>query len=316
MSGLPVFVAAGEALTDMLRDGADSWTSQVGGSTWNVARMMARLGVSSAFAGAISDDVFGDALLQASADASLDPRFLQQLGRSPLLAVVYERDPPRYFFIGDDSADLYFDPGRLPAGWHGAVSWVHFGGISLTRAPLRDKLLAMATRLKEQGASISYDPNYRALMDQRYDPILRQMTALADVVKVSDEDLCGLFRCQEPEAALARLRALNPNALYLYTLGAAGARLLQGDYEWRAPAPQVRVADTVGAGDASIAALLFSLMKHPAAGMDLHLRYAVAGGAAACVAPGAAPPTLELLQGLLPAVSVYNHQAAHYNDNI
>jgi fructokinase len=311
MSGLPVFVSAGEALTDMLRDGADNWTSQVGGSTWNVARVMARLGVPSAFAGAVSDDVFGDALLRASTEAGLDSRFLQRLGRSPLLAIVYERNPPRYFFVGDDSADLYFDADRLPAGWHGAASWVHFGGISLARPPLRDNLLALAVRLKEQGVAISYDPNYRALMDERYDPVLRQMTALADVIKVSDEDLCGLFRCQDPEPALAALRAINPGALYLYTLGAAGARLLHGGHAWSAPAPEVRVADTVGAGDASIAALLYSLMRQPEAGMDQHLRYAVAGGAAACLAPGAAPPTLEQLQLLLPAVSVYNHPAIH-----
>ena len=58
----PAFVSAGEALTDMLRTGADEWSSQVGGSTWNVARVMARLGVPSAFAGAVSLDVFGDAL--------------------------------------------------------------------------------------------------------------------------------------------------------------------------------------------------------------------------------------------------------------
>jgi fructokinase len=311
MSGLPVFVSAGEALTDLLRNGADGWTSQVGGSTWNVARVMARLGVPSAFAGAVSHDVFGDALVKASAEAGLDPRFLQQLDRSPLLAIVHALNPPRYFFVGDDSADLHFDPSRLPAGWHGAASWVHFGGISLARPPLRDKLLSLAMRLKEQGVAISYDPNYRALMDERYDPVLRQMAALADVIKVSDEDLCGLFRCQDPEAALLELRAINPDALYLYTLGAAGARLLHREREWRAPAPEVRVADTVGAGDASIASLLYSLMLHPEAGMEQHLRYAVAGGAAACLAPGAAPPTLEQLHDMLAAVSVYNHQAVH-----
>ena len=64
MSGFPHFVAAGEALTDMIvQDAAQrQWLSQVGGSTWNVARTMARLDVPSAFAGAISADVFGDAL--------------------------------------------------------------------------------------------------------------------------------------------------------------------------------------------------------------------------------------------------------------
>jgi fructokinase len=162
----------------------------------------------------------------------------------------------------------------------------------------------MAEQLKEQGVAISYDPNFRLLMDASYDPVLHRMTALANLVKVSDEDLCGLFRCDDPEPALSALRAINPGALYLYTQGAAGASLLRGEERWRAPAPQVQVIDTVGAGDASIGALLYSLMSDPDAGLDRHLRFAVAGGAAACLAPGAAPPSLEQVQALLQAVAV------------
>ena len=166
MSALPRFVAAGEALTDMLRNGADTWTSQVGGSTWNVARVMARLGVASAFAGAVSRDVFGEALKRASAQAGLDMRFLQQVDKSPLLAIVHELSPPKYFFVGDDSADLHFDAAMLPPQWQRQAQWAHFGGISLARQPLADKLLDLAAELKAAGVSISYDPNFRAVMDQ------------------------------------------------------------------------------------------------------------------------------------------------------
>ena len=87
----PLFVAAGEALTDMIvaDGGATRWHSQVGGSTWNVARAMARLGVATGFAGAVSRDVFGDQLWQASQDAGLDLRLLQRVDKSPLLAIVH-----------------------------------------------------------------------------------------------------------------------------------------------------------------------------------------------------------------------------------
>lgn len=288
----PAFVAAGEALTDMIRTGPDSWRSLEGGSTWNVARVLARLGVPSAFAGAISRDVFGNALAAATRAAGLDMRFLQQVDQSPLLAIVHDLSPPRYFFVGDDSADLHFDAARLPQGWQTHARWVHFGGISLARQPLSAKLEALAAELKAHGVSISYDPNFRALMDERYDPVLRRMAALADVIKVSDEDLCGLFRCDAPEAALDLLRALNPQATYLYTRGAGGASLHRPDGVWHQAAPRIAVADTVGAGDASIGGLLYSLMHRPDAGPQDHLRFAVASGAAACLAPGAAPPTL------------------------
>ena len=306
MTALPRFVAAGEALTDLLTTGPGTWTSQTGGSTWNVARVVARLGLPSAFAGAVSRDVFGLELAAANAAAGLDHRFLQQVDRPPLLAVVHERHPPRYFFIGTDSADLHFDPDRLPAGWQDCAAWVHFGGISLAREPLAGTLVALARDLKLRGAKISYDPNFRALMDEAYDDTLRTMVGLADVVKVSDEDLRGLFRADAgaSDAAFACLRAMNPAATYLYTRGDAGAHLVRPDATWHAAAPRVDVVDTVGAGDASIGALLYSLMTWPERAGGSHLRVAVAAGTAACRVAGARPPALEDVLALADTIGV------------
>jgi fructokinase len=301
MNPFPEFVAAGEALTDLIVDGPEhaKWCSQVGGSTWNVARTMARLGVPSAFAGAVSEDVFGDQLWQASGVAGLDRRFLQRHAKSPLLAIVHETDPPTYFFVGDDSADLHFDAEALPAGWRAGCKWAHFGGISLAREPLAGKLVALAEALWRDGVKISYDPNFRVLMDVRYDATLRRMTELADVVKVSEEDLTGLFRTDDVDGAFAQLRAFNPGASYLYTKGAAGASLVMGESRWDVAAPHIEVVDSVGAGDASIAALAYSMLREPARAALDHLRFAVAAGAAACLGAGASPPSLAQIDALM-----------------
>ncbi|MFS2022076.1 MULTISPECIES: carbohydrate kinase family protein [Massilia] len=301
MADFPVFVAAGEALTDMIVDdaGATRWHSVTGGSTWNVARAMAKLGAPSAFAGAVSRDVFGDQLWRATLDAGLDERFLQRLDKSPLLAIVHRLDPPSYFFVGDDSADLHFDAAQLPQDWMGACRWAHFGGISLARQPLAGKLVALAETLKARGVRISYDPNFRALMDENYDPTLRRMTALADVVKVSEEDLVGLLRTDDADAAFATLRGWNPDATYLYTKGAAGASLHTPAGSWEMAAPRITPVDTVGAGDASIAALAWSMLHAPERDGLAHLRFAVAAGAAACLAAGATPPSLAAIDTLL-----------------
>jgi len=296
----PLFVAAGEALTDMVvQDAAqEHWRSLTGGSTWNVARTMARLDVPTAFAGAISKDVFGDALWKASEAARLDLRFLQRYDRAPLLAIVHRTDPPAYFFIGDDSADLHFDAAQLPDGWRAHCKWVHFGGISLARQPLAGKLVALAEQLKRDGIRISYDPNYRLLMDKSYDATLRRMTELADVVKVSEEDLEGLFRTRDIEGSFATLRGWNPAATYLYTMGGAGASLHIGEQSWSQAAPKITVVDTVGAGDASIAALAWSMMHRADATPLQHLQFSVAAGAAACLGAGASPPSLADIERL------------------
>ncbi len=304
MVDAPFMLCAGEALTDMIHQGDERWVSRVGGSTWNVARALAVLGEPTAFAGAISRDRFGDALWTASEAAGLDMRLLQRVDRAPLLAVVEGGEPPRYFFIGDDSADLHFDPSALPAGAFDGLRWAHFGGISLAREPLAATLVALARTLKERGVSISFDPNYRNLMDARYTPTLEAMASLADLIKVSDDDLRGLFPGLGLDDALARLRAFNPAAYCLLTRGGQGASLFHGDERCHALAPKVAVVDTVGAGDASAAGLLHSLARHPQRPLQAHLHAALAAGSAACLQAGATPPPpaamhqlFELLEG-------------------
>lgn len=303
-TSLPSFIAFGEALTDMLRTDADTWRSVPGGAPWNVAQIMARFGIASAFGGAISQDCFGDRLWQASAQAGLDLRFLQRVSKSPLLAMVYETEPPSYFFVGNDSADLHFDVGNLPQGWEAAVRWAHFGGISLARQPLAERLVQLAERLSTRGIKISYDPNFRNAMDKSYDAILARMVAIADLIKVSEEDVCGLFRTPDAPAALLQLRAMRPAATILYTRGAQGARLHIGDHTWHATPPRITVVDSVGAGDCSLAGFLSSALHQPHAAWDTHLRAAVAAGAGACLAAGATPPSAQTLAGLTQKVHI------------
>lgn len=320
MKRLPQFVSFGEALTDLIRcesmpgDPRERWLSVPGGAPWNVARMTAGFGVDSAFGGGIGRDCFGDALWQASATAGLDLRFLQRFDKSPLLAIVHETQPPRYFFVGDDSADLQFAPERLPAGWEDGLRWAHFGCISLVRQPLAGRLVALAERLHGRGVRISYDPNFRAVMDAGYDSTLARMLAIADFVKVSDEDLCGLFRTGDEVDALRRLRALNPAVPVLHTRGAAGARLHADGHCWEALPPAVQVVDTVGAGDCSVAGLLCSLMRESGRIVSEpwgeHLRVAVAAGSAACLSAGATPPPIAVVEDIAASVTLRAANAA------
>jgi fructokinase len=304
---LPHFVAFGEALTDLIRIGPDRWRSACGGSPWNVAVAMSTLGQLSAFGGAVSRDPFGAELWRCSQEHHLDMRFIQQLRRPPLLAIVHEVDPPRYFFIGQDSADLHFRPEGLPAGWTRALRCAHFGSLGLVREPLAGRLRALAEALKAEGRLISYDPNFRAPpMDSSYDDTLEAMCRLADVIKVSEEDLCGLFRTGDHRSGLAQIAAWNPGAWLLLTRGAAGGTLYHGAEECSARPPRVEVVDTIGAGDSALAGLLDSLMRDAGASAETHLRWALAAGAAACTAPGFAPPQPGLVAALTESVELLN----------
>src|SRR2546430_14672382 len=93
------YVVFGEALTDFIREGPDRWRSAAGGSPWNVARVGARLGLATGFAGAVSLDVFREEILRPSREAGLAQRFVQQLEQAPLLALVGSKQPPQYIFV-------------------------------------------------------------------------------------------------------------------------------------------------------------------------------------------------------------------------
>ncbi|WP_118181871.1 carbohydrate kinase family protein [Paraburkholderia phosphatilytica] len=298
---LPVFISAGDILTDLVRTGDSSWLSRPGGAGWNVARAVARLGLPTASAGSLGVDWFSDELWDASVAAGLDMRFMQRVSRPPLLAIVHETHPPTYFFMGDNGADLAFDPAHLPAGWMEHAKWAHFGCISLVRQPLGETLATLAADLRARGVKISFDPNYRNLMEHGYEPTLRRMAALADLIKVSDEDLRMLFKGLSEADALTRIHEMNPAATVLLTRGSDTATLIVGDERFEARPPRVEVADTVGAGDASIGGLLYSLMAAPQRGWPEHLAFALAAGAAACRHSGAHSPSLDEVVALLSA---------------
>jgi fructokinase len=295
------FVVFGEALTDFIREADGHWRDVPGGSCWNVARSAARLGLPTGYAGAVSRDPFGDELLRLTREARLDPRFTQQVDRSPLLAMVFSKHPPQYFFVGDDSADLNFDIGALPAGWLEEAECVHFGCISLVREPHASRLVALAERVHAAGKRICFDPNYRNLMGPSYRPTLRRLAAIATYVKVSNEDLSGLFPGLASEAALRELRAMAPRAEILVTLGAEGMRLLAGGREHYQPALPVTVADTVGAGDATVGGWMASLLLDPGAPAPRHLAFAAATAAVVCSRSGAYAPTRDEVAAALAA---------------
>jgi len=213
--------------------------------------------------------------------------------------MVVERHPPRYFFVGDDSADLAFDPGRLPAGWLEEAELLHFGCISLVREPLGSRLVAVAERARAAGKRICFDPNYRNLMGEAHRPRMERLAGLADFIKVSEEDLGLMFPGEALEGALARLRALAPRADLLLTLGARGMELRTPGRTLRQPAFAVQVQDTVGAGDATMAAWMAGVLDQPGAAPEEHLRWAAATAALVCTRSGAYAPTRAEVEAFL-----------------
>ena len=307
-----MIVCAGEALIDMLprrtEAGEDAFAPHAGGAVFNTAVALGRLGAPTGFLSGLSTDLFGARLEAALEGSGVDASLCVRSGRPTTLAfVTLEDGQASYAFYDESTALRLLRPDDLPALPDAAVA-VFLGGISLVFEPCAAAFEALA--LREAGRrAIVVDPNIRAgfVTDEpAYRARLDRLIALADVVKVSDEDLRWIAGPGETGALAAGLLIRGPS-LVAVTAGAEGASGHTAHGSMTVPATRAEVVDTVGAGDTFDAGLMASLHEtgHLAPGLpgltEEPLRDALALGAQAAAVTvsraGANPPWRRELPG-------------------
>jgi fructokinase len=279
--------------------------SHPGGSPANVAVGLARLGVDTALLGRLSGDVFGKMLRGHLRRSGVALDLVVDAAEPSTLAVVSvdEAGVASYDFWVEGTADFLWTQEELARPFPETVRALHTGSMALEIAPGAERLLA---RLEELAGTlvVSYDPNVRlARRGSRQDGLaaVERVVALADVVKVSSEDLAWLLPDVPHEQVLERWRDLGPG-LVVVTDGPHGSLALGAGEVLRTPARPVAVVDTVGAGDAFSAGLLAGLDDAGLLDRDalraadetaLRSALVLAGEVAGitCGRPGADPPT-------------------------
>lgn len=261
-----MYLVCGEALFDFFsEDDASGRASRVnfqaiaGGSPFNVAVGLRRLGVDAALFAGLSTDYLGRRLLQVLRDEGVGEDYLLHVQAPTTLAMVAvgAEGSPQYSFRGEGCADRQLQLADLPR-LDSRVRGLHIGSFSLVVQPIADTLLALVRRERGQRL-ISLDPNVRLnpapdiqLWRQRIDTLVR----LADLIKVSDEDLHLLYPDQDPQHVIEGWLQHHCQLVFL-TRGAEGATVFSRVHgRWSAPAMPIKMADTVGAGDTFQAALI------------------------------------------------------------
>lgn len=265
-----MFVVCGEALMDVyVRDSTPAGLlldARVGGSPFNVAIGLARLGRESQLLSGLSNDVPGERLMQSLRDEGVGTALILRSAAPTTLSVVSvgPTGVPSYAFHGHGAADRQLTVDTLPV-LSDSVKALQFGSYALVVEPVGPALRALAARERDRRL-IAYDPNVRLNVEpdlQRWLPVVQDMVALSHIVKVSDEDL-GLLYPDEAPAVVAQ-RWLDAGArLVVVTRGATGCEAWTRQGHATAPALLVDVIDTVGAGDTFQAAILTWLDEHDA----------------------------------------------------
>lgn len=261
-----MYLVCGEALFDFFsEDDASGLASKVnfkaiaGGSPFNVAVGLRRLGVDAALFAGLSTDYLGRRLRQVLQDEGVRPDYLADFAAPTTLAMVAvgANGSPQYSFRGEGCADRQLKLEHLPE-LGPEVRGLHIGSFSLVVQPIADTLLALVQR--ESGKRlISLDPNVRLNPEPNIDlwrSRVATLVELADLIKVSDEDLSLLYPGQDPQRVIEGWLQHRCQVVFL-TRGGEGATVFSRAHgAWSVPACSVKIADTVGAGDTFQAALL------------------------------------------------------------
>ncbi|ABA78411.1 carbohydrate kinase [Cereibacter sphaeroides] len=259
-----MILCCGEALIDMLpretTAGEAAFAPYAGGAVFNTAIALGRLGAPAGFFSGLSTDLFGVQLAETLAASQVETDLCARSDRPTTLAFVrLTNGQASYAFYDENTAGRLLAPADLPA-LPDRVSTLFFGGISLVNEPAAATYEALMAREAPRRVTM-LDPNIRPgfIADAAaYRARIGRMIALADILKLSDEDLHWL---EGPGQILSLARGLLARGpkLVLVTEGAVGARAVTATEDRFCAATPVQVADTVGAGDTFNAGVLAAL---------------------------------------------------------
>ncbi|MBL4767378.1 MAG: carbohydrate kinase [Rhodobacteraceae bacterium] len=309
-----MILCCGEALIDMIPvqdcSGDIVFSARPGGSVFNTAIGLGRLGISAGFLSGLSYDLFGRQLLQSLAESNVNTDLVMLSDRPTTLAFVELYDgQASYSFYDENTAGRMMYADKLPV-LPDAVTALYCGGISLISEPCAEFYAALIAREHKQ-KTIIVDCNVRAdfIHDTpTYTERLMRIISHADIVKVSDDDLNWIFPGSVPLTEKAmRLQELGPGVVIL-TRGQYGATAFLGSNQSvNVPAEKVEVVDTIGAGDTFNSGLLADLALQARLGkpelrqinedqITRALKYAVKVAAIAVSRKGANPPWVQEVQ--------------------
>jgi fructokinase len=254
----------GEILWDALPEGLF-----LGGAPFNVARHLHALGESVAFVSRVGDDRLGREALRRLRAQGLDASLVQQDDTLPTgfvqVALDAKTDEPDYEIVEPAAWDAIVRTDSLTRRAEQAEALV-YGSLAQRAEGSRRTI----QRLWETDALRVFDVNLRPPFIDR--ERIEQSLRAADLVKLNEAELQRMRAwfglAAGPEAAMADLADAFACRAVCATWGGDGARFWADGDCWHHPGYAVEVEDTVGAGDAFLAALLAGFLDGRA-GPDL-----------------------------------------------
>ncbi len=298
-------VSLGESLLDfvMLKGKPDAKISlegNAGGAPANVLAAAAKLGRKTAYISRVGADPFGEFFIDRLAETGVDVSGIVKGPEPTTLAMVAldKRGDRSFRFYRGETADVMLKESEVRMELVTAGRVFHFGTLSMAAEPVYSATISAVKKAREAGAAISFDPNYRPVLwkdEKSAVAVMEEGIALADYVKVSEEEAEMLTGEKDPEKAALQLLTKYDLHFVVVTLGPKGCVGLSPKARVRMPTFDLPTVDTTGAGDAFWGAALHRLLAYRGSGgveekaMGELLKYANAAGSLVTTQYGAVP---------------------------
>ncbi|MBZ9844231.1 carbohydrate kinase family protein [Mesorhizobium sp. CA5] len=259
-----MILCCGEALIDMLprttTQGEAAFAPYVGGAVFNSAIALGRLGAPAGFFSGLSSDLFGGQFREALGASKVSSTYAHTSPRPTTLAFVrLTNGQATYTFYDENTAGRMLTIEDLPK-LGSEIEAMLFGAISLISEPAGSAYEEFMRR-EHRSRVMMLDPNIRPnfIPDKaKHLRRIREMMAMADIVKLSDEDLKWFDEAGSHEDVVRNWLERGPK-LIVVTHGSEGAVGYSKTHKVTVMPQKVKVIDTVGAGDTFNAGILASL---------------------------------------------------------
>lgn len=263
-----MFVVGGESLIDLVPVSSEPGAERLalpGGSPYNCAIALAKLGNETGFLCPISTDGYGDLLLGPLAEAGVALLLGERVAAPTTRAIVSFNEKMQASYVFERGAERAFTREGLLAALPERVATLQLGGFVPIEPEDAAAWLAVAEKAVAGGATLTFDINVRPLLvgdEAAYRRQLSRLLDLAHLIKLSDEDHDWLEPGRSIEEHAAALLARPNCELVVVTLGEKGslAYTASGRAQAGIWAPPV-FGDTVGAGDSLMAGVLSYLRE-------------------------------------------------------
>lgn len=282
----------GELLIDLVSIDGKSYDKKPGGAPANVAVTVSKLNGKGYFLGAVGNDSFGNFLEKVMMENKVNCEYLIKKGKTTLAIVTLDQSGERSFEFYRGSDGEYQLDSSMEIN---SDSIVHFGSATgFLDGELRESYYKLLEISKNNGALISFDPNYRdMLITKDFEKIFINHCEVfmkeADLIKISDEEAILLTGTRSLEEATENLMKRCYKAVIVITLGKEGTRVLEKGNVYTVPSIKVNQKDSTGAGDAFVGGVLYSLSKDENISYKEAVAFGNKVGAITCEGYGAIP---------------------------